>query len=63
MWFDSQTRSYEPVGPRDDATRFADPPSSSVAVSPSARRGHSLAVLYGFVYLFGGLSTHGYECR
>jgi len=58
-----QTRSYDPVGPRDDATRFADPPSSSVAVAPSARRGHSLAVLHGRVYLFGGLAAQGYECR
>jgi hypothetical protein len=41
--------------------RFADAPTDAAQTTPSARRGHSLSSLYGFVYLFGG-STQGYDC-
>jgi hypothetical protein len=41
--------------------RFADAPTDAAQTTPSARRGHSLTSLYGFVYLFGG-STQGYDC-
>ncbi len=42
--------------------RFADVPSSSVRLLPSARRGHTISVIDGFFYLFGGFSP-GYPCK
>ena len=54
---DTQTLSYAPEGPRDDGSRHSDPPSASVAVAPSPRRGHTLVTIHGLVYLFGGLAT------
>jgi len=59
---DPQSRSYDPVGPRDDHTRVADGPSEATAgLAPSPRRGHTLTTLFGHVYLFRGL-TQGYDC-
>jgi N-acetylneuraminic acid mutarotase len=41
--------------------RYADSPSSSVRILPSARRGHSLSVINDYIFLFGGYSR-GYPC-
>ena len=59
---------YDPVAqtrnplPRNDSDRLSDPPTGDRQVAPSPRRGHSLSVIYGHVYLFGGL-TEGYDCN
>lgn len=42
--------------------RFVDPPFTDRAVYPSGRRGHTMGIVRGYVYLFGGYET-GYDCE
>lgn len=41
-------------GVSSNPLRFSDPTTDSKPVFPSGRRGHSLSLLHGTVYLFGG---------
>lgn len=45
----------------DNAVRWADAPTEQTPVLPSGRRGHSLSLVDGYVFMVGG-RTNGYTC-
>ena len=42
--------------------RFVDPPYTNREAHPAARRGHTMSLIDGYIYLFGGY-TVGYTCE